>query len=115
MISIIVPCYNVEKYVEKCIDSILSNTYQDFECILIDDCSTDATLEKIEQYQYDPRIRIIKKANNQGQSAARNDGIAAANGEFLFFIDADDWISSDCLQYIYIYIYWAAPKSCRLT
>ncbi len=100
MISVIVPCYNVEKYIERCIESILTSTYKDIELIIVDDCSTDGTLSVVRK-KHDKRIRIIAKTQNEGVSKARNDAIKQARGEFLMFVDSDDWISSDCL-YTYV-------------
>ena len=93
-LSVVLPVYNVESYVSKCIDSILSQTFKDFELIIIDDGSTDSSSTICEKYQKkDSRIRFIKQ-ENQGLSAARNHGIQLAQGEFISFIDSDDWIDS---------------------
>jgi len=90
MISIIVPIYNVEKYLVPCVDSILDSTYRDFELILVDDGSTDGSGEICDRFaQQDERIRVIHKKNN-GVSSARNDGIKAAKGDYVMFIDGDD-------------------------
>lgn len=92
MISVIVPVYNVEKYIEKCILSILSQTYTEFELLLINDGSTDSSYEICKQWtQKDPRIKVFSQ-NNCGVSAARNKGLDQAQGEYICFIDADDWI-----------------------
>ncbi len=91
-ISIIVPVYNVEKYLNKCIDSILNQTFKDFELILINDGSTDNSLEICNSYQKkDNRIKVINK-NNGGLSSARNAGIDIARGNYIGFIDSDDHI-----------------------
>ena len=102
MISVIVPIYNVEKYLPKCIDSILNQTYQDFEVILVNDGSTDGCLKICVDFQnlYPNRIRIINK-DNGGLSDARNVGIQAAKGEFISLIDADDYISPYMLETLY--------------
>lgn len=93
-ISIIVPIYNVEKYLEKCINSILSQTYKNIEVLLIDDCSTDKSGQIAEQFaKIDNRCKYIKREKNGGPAAARNLGIKVSTGEYLAFIDSDDWCS----------------------
>lgn len=97
MISIIVPIYNVEKYLRKCIDSILSQTYSDFEVLLIDDGSKDQSGEICDEYAArDSRVRVFHKENG-GVSSARNLGIEQAKGEWITFIDSDDWVDADYL------------------
>lgn len=98
MISIIVPVYNVREYIERCIASILNQTYLDYEVILVDDGSTDGSGEMCDTFsmQYD-KIKAIHQ-KNQGLSAARNTGIRAANGEVLSFVDSDDWTEPQMLQ-----------------
>lgn len=96
MVSVIVPVYNVEPYLNQCIDSILTQTYKDLEIILIDDGSTDRCGEICDSYD-DPRITVYH-TENQGLSAARNLGIAKSHGEYLFFIDSDDWIDQRAIQ-----------------
>lgn len=92
MISVIVPVYKTESYLAKCIDSILNQTYTNLEVILVDDGSPDEAGVICDQYaQKDSRVRVIHQAN-QGVSAARNTGLAVANGEYISFIDSDDWI-----------------------
>ncbi|MCQ2429173.1 MAG: glycosyltransferase [Clostridia bacterium] len=93
MISIIVPVYNGEAYMRKCLDSVLSSTYRDFELIVVENGSTDATLEIARTYEAaDSRVRVIT-TDVKGLSHARNLGIAEAKGEYLAFVDADDYIS----------------------
>ena len=95
LLSIIVPVYNVEKYVSDCINSILNQTYRDFELILIDDGSTDSSGKICDEYsKKDSRIKVIHK-NNMGCSAARNTGINFATGDLVAFADSDDLIDSD--------------------
>lgn len=97
MISIIIPVYNAEKYLPKCIDSILQQTYQDFELILVDDGSTDNSLSVCEKYaERDKRIRVLHKQNG-GQGSARNLGLSVFNGDYVTFIDSDDWVDSKLL------------------
>ncbi|MFR5264943.1 glycosyltransferase family 2 protein [Clostridium sp.] len=95
MISVIVPIYNVEKYLENCINSILNQSYKDFELILVDDGSPDNCGKICDDYaKKDSRIKVIHKKNG-GLSDARNVGIEAAKGEYISFIDSDDWIHKD--------------------
>lgn len=97
LISIIVPVYNVEKYVRRCIDSILTQSYKNFELILIDDGSTDMSGKICDTYlQQDERIKVIHQKNG-GLSAARNAGIEVATGDYVTFIDSDDYIAQEYL------------------
>ena len=92
IISVIVPIYNASQFLKKCLDSILAQTYQKFELLLINDGSTDTSLAMASSYaQQDSRILIVNQAN-LGVSAARNKGISMAKGDYITFIDADDWI-----------------------
>ena len=97
-ISIIVPVYNVEKYLPECLESLIHQTLKDIEIICINDGSTDNSLSILKDYaKKDSRIRIINK-ENWGISAARNSGINTAMGDFLSFIDSDDWIDLDFFE-----------------
>lgn len=101
-VSIIVPVYNVEKYLRKCLDSILGQTFSDIEVILVEDCSADASKEICREYaDKDERIRCIWQPQNGGLGRARNTGIAAARGEFLMFVDSDDYIDSHMVGQLY--------------
>ena len=101
LISIIVPVYNVKNYLEKCLQSICGQTYKNLEIILIDDGSSDGSGELCDLFaQRDGRIKVIHQAN-AGQSAARNRGLAVAQGEFLGFVDSDDWIEPDMYEFLY--------------
>lgn len=92
LISVIVPVYNVEKYLPRCLDSIINNTYQNLEIICIDDGSTDGSLTILRSYEKrDNRIKVITKENG-GLSSARNAGLEKCTGDFVAFIDSDDWI-----------------------
>lgn len=103
-ISIIVPIYNTEKYLHRCVDSILSQTFVDFELILVDDGSTDLSGRICDEYAAkDSRIKVIHKKNG-GQSSARNVGIEISKGKYIVFVDSDDWISTDCFEYLYTLI-----------
>ena len=96
--SIIVPVYNCEKYIGKCIDSILAQTFQDFELLLVIDGGVDASLMICKDYaSRDNRISVIEQ-ENQGVSAARNNGLDHATGEYVFFVDSDDWVEPDYLE-----------------
>lgn len=91
-ISVIVPVYNTERYLRRCIDSILAQTFTDFELLLIDDGSTDTSPAICDEYaQRDPRVRVFHKPNG-GVSSARNLGLDNALGEWISFVDADDWV-----------------------
>lgn len=98
MVSVIIPIYKVEKYLRKCIDSVLNQTYQDFEIILVDDCSPDNCPEICDEYaKSDDRIKVIHKENG-GVSSARNAGLKVATGEYIAFVDSDDFISENFLE-----------------
>lgn len=97
-ISIIVPVYNAEKYIRRCVDSILKQTFTDFELLLVDDGSIDKSGEICDQYAIsDDRINVVHK-ENCGVSSARNIGLSHARGEWVSFIDSDDWIENDYLE-----------------
>lgn len=99
-ISIIVPVYRVEEYLAQCVDSILSQTYRDFELLLIDDGSPDSCGEICEEYaRKDGRIKVFH-IKNGGSSAARNFGLQHASGKYITFIDSDDWVEPDMLEYL---------------
>ena len=94
-ISIIVPIYNMEQYLERCVDSILSQTYKNFEVILVNDGSTDNSGNICDDYaKKDQRIKVIHKKNG-GISSARNAGIKLSKGQWLLFIDRDDCVKPD--------------------
>lgn len=94
LISVIIPVYNAEKYLPKCIESVLQQTYSNLEIIMVDDGSQDNSVSIIESYQArDSRIKLITQKNS-GVSAARNTGIRNATGEYIGFVDSDDWIDS---------------------
>lgn len=101
MISVIVPIYNAEKYLNKCLTSIVNQTYCDLEIILVNDGSTDESFAICEKYkQADDRIVIINK-HNEGLVRARKDGIRMAKGEYITFVDADDWIDITTYEKVY--------------
>ncbi len=101
LISIIVPVYNVENYLKKCLDSIQNQEYANFEAILIDDGSTDESLKICNEYaQRDKRFIVISQKNN-GVSSARNKGLSVAKGDYISFIDSDDTVHPSYLQVLY--------------
>jgi len=98
MISIIVPIYNSEQYLVRCIESVLKQTYQDFELLLIDDGSTDSSFSICRRYAVlDTRVRIFRLSNG-GVSRARNYGLSKVVGDWITFLDSDDWLSNDYLE-----------------
>ena len=99
LITIIINVYNGEKFIKKCLDCILNQTYKNLEVLIINDGSTDNTLKICESY-IDNRIRIINQ-ENKGVTIAKNVGIDNAKGKYLYFIDADDFIEKDTIEYLY--------------
>lgn len=108
--SIIVPMYNVEQYLDKCIQSIVSQTVSDYEVILVNDCSTDRTLEIAQSWKdrFD-RIKIINKPKNSGLSDTRNVGMDVSKGDYIVFVDSDDYIENGALEVFYRIINGYAP------
>lgn len=101
VISVIVPVFNAEKYLNRCVNSILEQTFSDFELILIDDGSRDKSSEICDDYaEKDERVRVIHQSN-RGQAAARNYGVSKAKGEWIAFVDADDMIHHQMLEFLY--------------
>lgn len=101
MISVIVPVYNVENYLKRCVDTIIGQTYSKLEIILVDDGSTDTSGDICDEYALaDERIIVIHKKNG-GLSDARNAGLKVKKGEYVFFVDSDDWIHLDTIQILY--------------
>lgn len=100
MISIVVPIYNKEKYLNKCLDTIINQTYRDLEIILVDDGSTDNSPQICDDYaQKDERVVVIHKPNG-GLSTARNAGLSSAHGDYITFVDSDDYIELDTYEYV---------------
>ena len=100
LVSIIVPAYNVDKYIEKCLISIIGQTYTNIEIIVVDDGSTDKTGQLVDNFsQQDSRVRVLHKKNT-GVSAARNTGIHKSTGDYLVFVDGDDYITNDYVEYM---------------
>ena len=101
LVSIGIPVYNVELYIEKCLISILKQTLTNFEVICIDDGSTDFTSGILNSFsKIDTRFRVITQGN-KGLSAARNKGLSQARGEYISFIDSDDWVDTNFLESLY--------------
>lgn len=102
-ISIIIPAYNTEQYIGTCLESILKQTLEEIEIIIVDDGSVDGTLHVLEQYQdkYPTKIKVIHKENG-GQASARNMALSYAKGEYLGFVDSDDWV--DAMMYEKMYL-----------
>ena len=95
MISVIIPLYNTSKYLKKCLDSIISQSYTDWECIIVDDCSTDNSYEiALEYMSWDKRFKVHKNAENLGCGLTRRRGISLAKGEWFSFVDSDDYIDN---------------------
>lgn len=99
LVSIIVPVYKVERYLDKCVSSILEQSYHNIEIILVDDGSPDNSGKLCDQYLTDPRVKVIHQ-KNMGLSGARNTGIDNSTGDYLMFIDSDDYIDKDMVRYL---------------
>lgn len=101
LISVIVPVYNMENYLERCVHSVLQQTYQKLEVILVDDGSTDASPQMCDAYAAkDERVKVVHKENG-GLSDARNAGLAVAAGAYIGYVDSDDWIEHDMYERMY--------------
>lgn len=102
MISIIVPIYQVEDYIQECLDSLIQQTYKDIEIICVNDCTLDNSITLVKEYQKkDSRIRIINHEENRGLGGARNSGIKAAKGEYILFVDSDDYTNINMIDKLY--------------
>lgn len=101
-VSVVVPVYNVERYIRDCLDSLIDQTLESIEIILIDDCSTDNSLSICKEYaSHDARIVLATNINNMGVGLTRNKGIDLAKGEYIGFVDPDDWIDRDFFEKLY--------------
>ncbi|GFI46932.1 putative glycosyltransferase EpsJ [Lachnospiraceae bacterium] len=96
--SIIIPVYNVEEYLKQCLDSVFAQTFLDYEVICIEDCSTDSSSEILRNYTVGHQIQVLHNDKNYGLSYARNRGMASAKGEYILFLDSDDYISENALE-----------------
>lgn len=100
-ISIIVPCYNQEKYISECLDSVLAQTFENWECIVINDGSTDNSLNIIKEYtKKSDKIKLLNQKNSR-LVTARNNGIKTSSGKYIYPLDGDDKIAPDCLAKLY--------------
>ena len=99
LLSIVVPVYNVENYLKKCVDSLLNQTNDNYEIIIVNDGSTDNSLKICEEYSKNKKIKLYTKKNG-GLSSARNYGIDKASGEYIAFVDSDDWVTNDYVEKI---------------
>lgn len=101
LISIIIPVYNVEKYLEKCLDSVIHQSYENIEIILVNDGSTDTSGEICKKYSEKDKRIVLFNQENAGLSAARNTGIEICKGEYIAFVDSDDWVEKDYILKMY--------------
>ena len=102
-ISVVIPVYNVEKYLRTCLDSVCRQTFSDFEAVCVDDGSTDGSPEILREYERrDTRFRVITQRNG-GLSFARNTGMDAARGKYIYFLDSDDWLRPDALEKSFVF------------
>ena len=98
LVSVIVPIFNTEKYLRRCVDSVLTQTYPNLELILINDGSTDSSGELIDQIaMMDARVRVVHQVNS-GVSVARNNGVLISNGDYVYFLDSDDWLEREMIE-----------------
>lgn len=101
-VSVIIPVYNVEKYVTDCLNSIIGQTLKEIEIICVNDCSTDGSLNILKEYEKkDTRVVILENSCNQGLSATRNNGLSRAKGKYVYFLDSDDMLASNALEELY--------------
>ncbi len=102
LVSVIIPVYNTEKYLRKCLDSVCNQTLKDIEIICVNDCSSDDSLAILQEYaSQDNRIKIINFTQNKGVAIARNTAIDEAKGEYIGFVDSDDYIDLDFYEKLY--------------
>lgn len=103
LVSVIVPVYNVEKYLEKCVESLLQQHYKNLEILLVEDCSTDCSLKIALRYaqRFPEKCKVIRHECNSGLSAARNTGMDHATGDWIAFVDSDDWVTEDYISRMY--------------
>lgn len=98
LLSIIIPVYNVEQFIEECLDSVCTQSFADWEAICVNDGSTDCSLSLLQEFaSRDSRIHVVSQSN-AGLSAARNTGLKAASGEYILFLDSDDWLENNALE-----------------
>lgn len=102
-VSVVITAYNVEKYIEKAINSVLNQTYKDIELVVVEDCSTDNTLKIIKDLQKSDTtfsINLVQHLKNVGAGLSRRDGIKASTGDFIMLLDADDWLNEDYIEHL---------------
>ena len=101
-VSLVVPVYNVSAYIERCINSVLNQTYHNIECIIVDDCTPDDSIEKakklVSTYKGDIRFKFVAHEKNRGLSAGRNTGTEHSTGDYIYYLDSDDEITSNCIE-----------------
>ena len=102
-VSVLVPVYNVERYLERCVRSLFEQTYDNLRYVFVDDCSSDGSIELLKQVIEDypdrkPAVSIVKHENNRGLAVARNTALDHASGEFIYFVDSDDWLEPDAIE-----------------
>lgn len=104
IVSVIIPVYNTESYLKECLDSVLNQTFRDFEIICINDASTDRSKEMLILYQNEHNnVKVVEHTSNKGLSAARNTGLMHASGKYVLFVDSDDMITPDTLKELYLF------------
>ena len=102
LITVVVPVYNAEKTIGKCVDSLLSQSYKNVEVILVNDCSNDRSLDICNEYaNKHGNVRVLSNEKNLGVSYTRNRGIDATNGKYICFVDSDDYVDNDYLEILY--------------
>ena len=97
-ISVVVPVYNVEKYLEKCLQSLIEQCYSDMEIVVVDDKSTDRSLCIAKKYEKYNNVKVISKEKNTGLSDSRNVGIRESRGQYIMFLDSDDYVEDRCYK-----------------
>lgn len=101
-ISVVIPVYNVEKYIKQCLDSVVNQTEKDIEIIIVEDCSSDGSMGIVQEYEKkDSRIKVIQHAENKGLFQARKDGVLLASGEYLMHLDSDDYLEENACEKLY--------------
>ncbi len=102
-VSVIIPMYNAEKFIRECLKSVLEQTFQDYEVVVVNDCSTDLSRQVVASYvkKFGDRLRIFDNEKNLGPGGTRNKGLQVSRGEYVFFLDADDLIAKDALEKMY--------------
>jgi glycosyltransferase involved in cell wall biosynthesis len=102
LVSIIIPVHNTEQYLRQCLNSIINQTFKNFEAIIINDCSSDSSYKIIEEFkQKDSRITVINSKKNFGLGFCRNEGLKTAKGKYIVFVDSDDWVKLDYIEILY--------------